>query len=397
MIKAEEGPHELSVKISGRENRYNRDERRPKRSDLSREDIDAIFADFGIDDTNVNFQKNGDIRVSITIEDSKKCVEKYTDLYDNLGQKVKGFFTKVFYQRDIEVLEKHADEAADEYYTKQKDRVKEKIDGGYNNKYEKPYKQREGGNNYEKRKYNDRRNDKDGKWNKYDNKDRRKEEDTVSTSSLSGFGKKGPKLFFNNKKKDTDLNLINSQSAKVGESHEKDKDLTAETPSKPIEEVKTVAKPAAKAEKAEDKKEAPTLKRRDTDNEFEIEDMKTEAKESAPKPKKETEYKKREDNYEKKTPVELKPRNSNRGKRGKRNIRGPYTNRFAAFETHLDNSESPEKDSQEEDKEDKEASTTLIGDRPEAKQFRKEGDHKRFSRGNYRGGYNNYNRYFALF
>lgn len=69
VIKQEEGPHELTVKIS--ESRGGYYDHSYQSSDLSIDDINKILSEFGVEETDINFGRNGDIRVNVTIANSE--------------------------------------------------------------------------------------------------------------------------------------------------------------------------------------------------------------------------------------------------------------------------------------------------------------------------------------
>lgn len=120
VMKREAPPHELCVKIQ-------KDHNRSRAKDLSQKELEEILAGFGVEEPEIMFMNQGGFRIRIVIQSSEECVAIYSDLYDNLYKKLgHGFRPKVFYQKDVEVLEAIADEEAKLYYQKGEERTKER-------------------------------------------------------------------------------------------------------------------------------------------------------------------------------------------------------------------------------------------------------------------------------
>jgi hypothetical protein len=110
VMRKEEPPHELSIKIN---------KKFPDAEDLSQDDFKHILSDFGVEDASISFTNNGGLRASVNIGDTEECVKIYSDLFDKLFSKVRGYRSNVYYQRDIQVLEAYADEEAENFYKNQ--------------------------------------------------------------------------------------------------------------------------------------------------------------------------------------------------------------------------------------------------------------------------------------
>jgi hypothetical protein len=231
-----------------------------------------------------------------------------------------------------------------------------------------------------------------------------KDPDTVSQNSLSGFGQNGPRKFFNPKKEGIDtqsLHNLNKQNPIEEERHipvPEVKTVDQKTPtekldavggSKPIKDEKeTISKEKTsevpKELSKEEKSAVPELqmKRRDTDNEFEVSGINS--NKSIPKEEPQTlvnkvDSKLSKPNTEEKKEV-LVPRHSHRGARGNRKPMANYYRQIwnNVTETHID----PQRHKEGVKK------PTLIGDRPETDKYDKQAS---YQKGNYtygRGGYN---------
>lgn len=386
VMEKEDPPHQLCVKVSKR-----RDEN-PK--DLSIEDLTKVLEEFGVTNPDITVNKYGDFRATIEIQTSEECVKIYSDLFDNLNKKMRGYYTKVFYQRDIKVLEKYGDEEAEAYHTKQKDALREKTDTSSYHKSGKQYNDHRHGNKFTDRddrhgyKHNDRhgnmkhyRDDKKPHW-----KDHHQEKENAA-STLPGFGSSsGPKMFFNKHKKTSDLGKSSSKEVTKSPPVEDSKNTTTEDSSKKEIQVENndekKEKPIEKVNPETNKEEIsePKMKKRDTDKEFDIEKL-----HSDPPKKEHRGYVKPETGLKPKmeegTAI-IKPRHQVRGKRGIRAGRKPYANRFAMLiDAHIDDDQESleESNSNEEDK------PTLIGDRPETEKFGKVAEihHKKYHAGRF--------------
>lgn len=242
--------------------------------------------------------------------------------------------------------------------------------------------------NYRKNNYQKDNFHKGGGYNdKYDNKHRnnrrdhdgygQKDEDSKSTNSLSGFGKGGPVLFFNKKKSEVDSSTLKEPVKANPESDKKQEKDEASTKT-PLEPIK---------EKAKVESKESDLIRRNTDNEYEIENLpgKADKKNVASG----TIANKVDANVEESKEV-LKPRHSD-ASRGKPNNRKPRGNFFKqVLDTHIEpHSDKPGAGmSQSTQERPSEKGTTLIGDRPEAEQYAKQSYNKPGFRNN-RGGFRN--------
>ena len=283
VIKLESPPHELWIKLRKRD--YNT-------PDLSKNDIFERLKPFGVEDLEYIALAEDVQKVTAFINsDSEKAAKVYAALYDNAYKEFNGFSVNIYYERDIEVLEKHADIAADEYYKQQKENETK----SYGKKYNKGYEQRPYEHHKEFKKHS---------------------EETTSVKnegaqkSLAGFNTGGGPLKYFNKKKiesegqtseDPKLESNDTSSVDVQNNVKDDKEF--QNDEKKVEkiekeeivekfekvgktetlvdnkiEIKAEAKLTEKVEqKTEDKqqkskdkiKEVP-LVRRDTDNEFEI-------------------------------------------------------------------------------------------------------------------------------
>ena len=386
VIKQVEAPHELCVKIT---------KDRGNHKEYSQDDFSKILAGFGVENPDISFTKYGDLRATIEIDDSDQWVKIYSDLFDNLFKKVVGYVARVFYQRDIQELEAIADEETNQYFKQNNEEIKRGKDRKFKyfsnksalsrsyNFYSDNYKQNKGyqNKNYrEQRDYKNRRDYRDQKdykkqnWNADNKKERNnpKEEEIDPSKSLSGFGTgSGPKMFFNNKKADIDsgsLKDINKSNPiaeeKKEEPIEKEKEETKETKEDTIE-----------VKKEKEPKELE-LKKRNTDNEFEVGMLHSKpAKKDSDTLENKADVKLKDEEYKQKSqkPV-IRPRHSVRGKKA---TRRPYQNRFQALiESHLDLDES---NSPEKGKEEEKSKPTLIGDRPETEKYHKQVQDKDFS------------------
>ena len=384
-----------------------------------------------------------------------------------------GYKTMIYYQKDIKILERYADEEAENYYKKSEG----KKDTGYNK------------GNYKRNNYNKGGYKKEFGYNKYprenrhnnkfrDNDARSKhEDDATSQHSLSGFGKAAPK-FFNKKRNEYDTESLkdvsksnpiddrnietdsprknaeklesipeDSSQSKTAAIHEDKISKTKEEDSIKIEPVSN-KEDQAKSNENINKLDDPIIRRRDTDDQFEIgyvgsikstndtsenkesltqtqpktsetESPKTditnneskdegidETKNDLTTSKTETTklVNKESDNFER-NGLMLKPRHS---ERGRPSARRPYAIRYGKMPQQRQNDPQSEKESA---KTTAPQSTTekpsdkpvLIGDRPETEQastrsyknnypnFR--GGHRRgyHNRGRNRGGYKHYN------
>lgn len=210
-------------------------------------------------------------------------------------------------------------------------------------------------------------------------------------------------MFFNKKKSEIDTPSLKNVSksspvdSKIGEQNQEQKDTkktNIETPLEPIREKQDVAASQnKKTEKGVSESKDLTMKRRDTDNEFDIGTLNSK-KESEQKDdhtlvnkvdSKLEEDKTTEENKKDDQKVHLHSRHSERGGRGNR--RAVYANKFAAVEQHLGINNVSRSTAQS--KEAEGPKPTLIGDRPETEKYEEKASHQnlRFSQtsGNNRG------------
>ena len=118
------------------------------------------------------------------------------------------------------------------------------------------------------------------------------------------------------------------------------------------------------------------LKKRNTDNEFEVGMLHSKpAKKDSDTLENKADVKLKDEEYKQKSQKpDIRPRHSVRGKKA---TRRPYQNRFQALiESHLDLDES---NSPEKSKEEEKSKPTLIGDRPETEKYHKQVQDKDFS------------------
>lgn len=231
-----------------------------------------------------------------------------------------------------------------------------------------------------------------------------REPDTVSQNSLSGFGQGGPRKFFNPKKEGLDTQSLhdvnkanpieeerNIPAPEINKPTEKLDEVKESRPVKeekskvpketPLEAPKEALKETPKVEKS-----APSdlqMKRRDTDNEFEVSGVNS--NKSIPKEEPKTLINKADSKISKpteETKETIVPRHSHRGGRGNRK---PLQNYYKQItETHIVPQEREENSKK----------PTLIGDRPETDKFDKQASYQKYNynydRGGYsRGGYSN--------
>lgn len=201
--------------------------------------------------------------------ESEEVAKIYSDLYDSAFREFNGFLVNVYYERDIEILEKHADEAAEEFYKQQSE---------------------------EKSKYQNRGHQKDFGHKKHFRDDVSTKSDT-SKNQLAGFHTGGPIRYYNKKKNEGpdevahDTESTHKEEQKVEDAKDKQEiakqakidekndivEQKAETKTSTKDEIVKDLKEEKKELKSDSKKdtakEVPKevpLVRRDTDNEFEI-------------------------------------------------------------------------------------------------------------------------------
>lgn len=105
VILKESAPHEILI----------RSEPLDVDSSLSVSEIKKILAEWGVDDCDVSFTNFG-VKITIVITSSEEASKLYSELYRGAFNLFTRHKSRVMYQRDIDVLEKYADEAAAEYY-----------------------------------------------------------------------------------------------------------------------------------------------------------------------------------------------------------------------------------------------------------------------------------------
>lgn len=216
----------------------------------------------------------------------------------------------------------------------------------------------------------------------------------MNTDSLKDISKSNP---IQNEEKEEEK-VVKEDIKKEQPKKEVESSESAQT--KATESSKTKEEPKEKVhkKKPEEAKDV-NLKRRDTDNDFEVEEVhhKTSKKDSDTLENK-ADVKLKEDKYQytSKKPI-IKPRHSVRGSRGNRR---PYQNRFAALiEQHLDNDEASSPEKSNEKKEEVKEKVTLIGDRKETEKFGKQAEDNDWNTNNLgrgrsmRGGFNNRSEY----
>lgn len=261
--------------------------------------------------------------------------------------------------------------------------IKRSSIGGFGQQRYPPRDQERGYKYGKNRDKGDFRGGKKGKDN-FDTHSKRKEDDTVSTDSLPGFGKSGPKLFFNKKRSEVDTKSLKDVSSS---NPVEDRNIPApntagvEPKLEPITETKANAKtettePAGKEEGS--KVNDVELKRRDTDKEFEVSNFKSDKsmtkKDSGvlvnKVDSKAAEQDLHEDNKDQKSQksgsTPLNPRQPVRGaaRGATRGQRRPYGNRFRdmkEIEKHIDPSNLSRSTVGPSHKD----NPPLIGDRPE--------------------------------
>lgn len=367
VIKKEEAPHDFRIKLQ---------KQGPHSADLSKSDMAKILADFKVTDFELTYGKYDDIIVDIRIDDSTKAADIYYNLYKYIFRAVRGYKSRVFYQRDIRVLEKYADEAAAKYYEEEEKKKSRPPPAQH-------HKEKFGYNKHrDNREHGDRRDHRDHKNNRYrkdEDTKSKKEEESASADVLPGFGSSdGPKLFFNKKKSELNTtglkDVSKSNPVDVNEDDNK-QDTTQPGKSKvdlPLEPI------AEKSEKQNDSKaktegtNPPDLKRRDTDNEFEIDNAgptrnpdKNESHTLVNKVDQNSSHQENEDWKKEESKVQLKGRHSQRG--SLRANRSVYGAKYAqqTVEKHLNLGSDSQNSSTKQDQE----KPTLIGDRPETEQF----------------------------
>ena len=114
VIRKENGPHELCIKINPDHKRQGKE--------VSIDEVNSLLVQYGVEKPETSYMKNGTIKSTIFIDDTEKAVTTYRDLSKKLHHDIPGYYTKVFYQKDVEILEKYGDEEAAEYYKQEKEK-----------------------------------------------------------------------------------------------------------------------------------------------------------------------------------------------------------------------------------------------------------------------------------
>lgn len=400
VIKKESAPHEFSIKLT-KDGQY--------APDFSKSDIRDLMAEFDVSDPEILIAYSDSIRVNFFINDSEQAVKVYSNLYDKLYKRVKGYYkSKVFYQRDIETLEKYADEAAEEYYKKQQEKptqeksYEKSYEKGYEKRYDKDYdKGYDKGfdkgfskhKSYDQKQGRRKDNHHTDKRRRDDETHSKKEDDVVSTNSLSGFGQSSaPKFFFNKNKSEVDTKTLKdvTKSAPADESnnHIKSPETNGQASRVPIKEndvknenlkTKEQAEPSKSDKEIADIKD-PELNRRGTDNEFEVKEMgstKSIDKNESHTLVNKVDAKLEDDNEENKgdSSSVIQPRHQTRG--SGRGLRRPMQDHYSQISRHIGgNSHLSQSTTEPASHKDK---PTFISDRPETDKFEKQAAHQNLS------------------
>lgn len=176
---------------------------------MSKKEIFELMSQYQLEDIDVEFMNHGMVKIEGYVKSSSEDAQAiYTDLYDNLRRKLDGYSSRVYYQRDVEVLEAYADEEAELYYQQQREPKQNFHKEGHGGKRHHrddqkrgPHKGKYDQKHYDK--HHDKHHRRDHKYNKYDQHDNRhykEEKKEEEKPTLAGFGSEGPKLFFNKKK-----------------------------------------------------------------------------------------------------------------------------------------------------------------------------------------------------
>lgn len=172
VIGKEESPYEFHVKITpvGKH---------PK--PLSIKEIKDVFGKIIVDDMDIMANNYSGFSVRFSLNNTDNAVKVYSKIYDNHERFFNGYKAHIYYQKDIEILERYADEEAEKYYQ-------------YQNKNEGRRQTGYGKGNY-KKEYDNQRDNRN--YNKFGDNDvsSKHDDDTTSQNSLSGFGKPVPKFF----------------------------------------------------------------------------------------------------------------------------------------------------------------------------------------------------------
>ena len=215
VIKLEEPPHEIGIKF--------RTEDKDGFMDLSRKEVESKLQKFGVEEIEWTFKTNNTLKISIFVRsDSQTAVQVYSNLYDRAAKLFPGYIVNVYYERDRAILEKHADEAAEEYYKEQNEK-KGKFD---KQKYNKDY--------HHDKKYEDEHYD--------------------ASSALAGFHTgSGPHKYFNKRKEDVIPISENKQQSHDHEETNASVPITTPEVANKVEEEEKVIKTEAKDEPKDSK------------------------------------------------------------------------------------------------------------------------------------------------
>lgn len=66
------------------------------------------------------------LKATIMINDTEEAVKIYSNLYDNLLSNLPNCRSNVYYQKDIQILERYGDIEAEKYYKQEKEQKSER-------------------------------------------------------------------------------------------------------------------------------------------------------------------------------------------------------------------------------------------------------------------------------